>query len=59
MGRLFTTAYYHGLGQAGAYVLDRVPVAKPAVRAGLELFARNVIEPSLERRGYKTAENLV
>ena len=58
-GRMFTKIYYGGLGQAGAHALDAVPILKPAVRAGLEAFARNFIEPSLERRGYKTAENLV
>ena len=51
-GRVFIKAYYSGLGQAGAKVLDKLPALKPAVRKGLERLVVGVINPTLEARHY-------
>ena len=50
IGRAFVSAYYGGLGQAGARVLDSVPTLKPVVRTGIEKLIARVIEPSLQAR---------
>ena len=50
VGRAFVSAYYGGLGQSGARVLDSFPALKPAVRTGIEKLVAHVIEPSLQAK---------
>ena len=49
IGRAAVAAYYGGLGEVGARVLDSVPMFKPLVRKGLEKLVTEFVEPVLRQ----------
>ncbi len=49
-GKVFISAYYNGLGQAGARLLDSVPSLKPLVRGILEVLVDTIVDPVLQAR---------